>query len=291
MKRRLISVILFALVAAAASSTVLYKIISANSQPAVRAAATRVIVAARDLNAGAVVGEEDVRTADWPASSASQWLARKEDVVGRGLIGAINKDEPFGESRLAGKGAGAGLASRIPSGMRLVAVHADELSGLSRIIAPGMHVDVISSGASGNPGGQNMVTRTILQNIEVFSTGQNVEHDARDKPAAVQSFDLLVTPPQAEVLSQAVAQSRIQLVLRNPLDKGSFVPELIPPARVPFDTPPPKRPKAALPAPAVRSVATPAELPRQSPPTVEVIHGAKRTFSVVSSAAEPETKQ
>ncbi len=186
MKRRLISVILFALVAAAASSTVLYKILSANAQPAVKAASMQVLVAVRNLSAGAMVGEDDVRAADWPVAGGSQWMARREDVVGRGLLAAIGKDEPFTESRLAEKGAGAGFASRIPPGMRVVAVRADELSGLSRVMLPGMHVDVISTGTSGSPNAQGAITRTILQNIEVFSTGQNVERDAKDKPAAVQ---------------------------------------------------------------------------------------------------------
>src|SRR5882724_11277060 len=108
MKRRLITVILFAVLAAAASSTLLYKIISGSSQNTVKAAPARVFVATRDLIAGSMIGEADIRQADWSLTGGLPWIGRREDIVGRGLLGAIGKDEPFAESRLAAKGSGAG---------------------------------------------------------------------------------------------------------------------------------------------------------------------------------------
>ena len=183
MKRRLITVILFAVLAATISSTVLYRIISANSQPTVQAGTAKVFVAARDLTAGTVVANADVREVEWPVAGGSPWIRRRTDVVGRELMSTIGKDEPFADVRLAPKGAAAGPASRIPRGMRAVAVHVDELTGLSRFILPGMHVDVISTGAQGP---QGMQARTILQDVEVFSNGQSL--DSKDKPAGVPRF-------------------------------------------------------------------------------------------------------
>ena len=104
--------------------------------------------------------------------------------------------------------------------MRAVAVRVDELTGLNRLIMSGMRVDVISTGSAPGMNGQGMVTRTILQNVEVLSTGQDAERNSKDKGVPVQAVNLLVTPQQAEILSLAVAQNRIQLVLRNPLDKA-----------------------------------------------------------------------
>ena len=281
MKRRLITVILFAVLAAAGSSTMLYKLISSNTPRPVKAATATVLVAARDLTAGALVGEEDVREAQWPVTEGSSWLGKRQDVVGRGLMTAIQKDEPFAESRLAAKGAGAGIASKIPPGMRAIAVHVDELTGLSRFILAGMHVDVISTGTSG----QGMVSRTILQNVEVFSTGQDIQRDSKDKPVGVPVFNLLVTPQDAEILSQAVAQNRIELVLRNPLDKVNFQPAQVAAAHV-AATPQPKAP--SRPKPAEVRPAPPVVAP---PPTVEIIHGTKRTVDTVSAAGDPEPKQ
>ena len=62
------------------------------------------------------------------------------------------------------------------------------------------------------------MTKTLLQNIEVLSAGQDFKKDAEGKPVTVQVVNLLVTPEQAEKLSLARSQTTIQLVLRNPLD-------------------------------------------------------------------------
>jgi pilus assembly protein CpaB len=285
MQRRLITVILFALVAALLSSTVLYKVISANASRPTKDLTTQVLVASRDLEAGALVGKGDVQAVEWHSAVSPKWIGRREDIVGRGLVAGINKDEPFPENRLAAKGAGAGLTSRIPSGMRAVAVHVDELSGLNRFIMSGMHVDVISNRSVSEASGQGMVTRTILQNVEVLSTGEDADRGSKDRPTPVQTVNLLVTPQQAEVLSQAVAQNRIQLVLRNPLDQAFAALGLTSDA----PTAEKKVVKVARVAPAkpVEKI-IPVEQPK--PPTVEVIHGTKKVISVVGPA-DQEPKQ
>jgi pilus assembly protein CpaB len=291
MKRRLISVILFAVLAALVSSTLIYKMISGSSTQVAIAKTAPVLVAVRDLDPGAVVIDGDVTSVEWPAADGAPWIAQKTNVVGRALLTSVAKGEPFSESRLAAKGSGGGLASRIPPGMRVVAVHVDELTGLSRFIFPGMHVDVISTGAASGQNAQAVVTRTILQNIEVLSSGDPVARDAKDKAAAVPVFNLIVTPKQAEILSQAVAQTRIQLVLRNPLDKSSVVAELASPEPV---APVVRRPQMRVPAPVAKPIEekkVTAEAPPAPPPmpTVEVIHGDKRAISTVSPVTGSET--
>jgi pilus assembly protein CpaB len=281
MQRRLVSVIVFAVLAATISSTILYKIITNGTARPVKGATAQVFVATHELNAGALLGDADVREVSWPVTGDSPWVGKRADVIGRALLTPLGKGEPVAESRLAPKGAGAGMASRIPSGMRAVAVHVDELTGLSRFIFPGMHVDVISTGGNGIRG---VAAHTILQNVEVFTTNQL---DPKEKPTGPPVFNLLVTPRQAEVLSQAVAQSRIELVLRNPMDTGTIAAD-VPPE-------PPVRPaRAAAPRPApppkVIVAAAPPPPPPPAPlPTIEIIHGTKRTVSTVPPGG-PETK-
>jgi pilus assembly protein CpaB len=90
-----------------------------------------------------------------------------------------------------------------------------------------MRVDVL---VSGNPPGSDqsvgVVTKTILQNIQVLSAGTDYQKDSTGKPQQVQVVTLLVTPAQAQTLSLASNQLKIQLVLRNPMDtKVAEVPE------------------------------------------------------------------
>jgi pilus assembly protein CpaB len=82
-----------------------------------------------------------------------------------------------------------------------------------------MRVDILISGnPPNNNASQGSLTRTLLQNIEVLSAGQDFKKDNEGKPLGVGVVNLLVTPEQAEMLSLASNQTVIQLVLRNPLD-------------------------------------------------------------------------
>ena len=51
-----------------------------------------------------------------------------------------------------------------------------------------------------------------------MKAGTDIQKDTEGKPKQVEVVNLLVTPEQAELLSLAATQTRIQLVLRNPLD-------------------------------------------------------------------------
>src|SRR5215469_7622948 len=105
--------------------------------------------------------------------------------------------------------------------MRACAVRVDEVVGVAGFVTPGMRVDVLVSGVPPGQQGNNQQTEThtILQNIEVLSAGTDIQKDQEGKPQQVQVVNLLVNPEQAEVLSLASnGQTRIQLVLRNPLD-------------------------------------------------------------------------
>src|ERR1019366_4000886 len=179
----------------------------------------RIALATRDLEVGTILKDEDVKVEDWPGAVPAGATARAQDLVGRGVTTAIYAREPMIDSRLAPKGAGGCLAAMIPQGMRAVAVRVNEVVGVAGFVVPGMHVDILISGNSpGGNGNLGTLTKTMLQNIEVLSAGQDFKKDAEGKPIMVQVVNLLVTPEQAEQLSLASNQTTIQLILRNPLD-------------------------------------------------------------------------
>jgi len=221
MNKRFMAVLGFAFVVASGASLMLYRLMSKGGQSTKAAPATvRVVVATRDLELGTVLKEEDLRLDDWLGELPAGASARTQDLVGRGVITKIFAKEPVLEVRLAPKGAGGGFAAIIPKGMRAVAVPVNEVVGVAGFVVPGMHVDVLISGTPPNePSDLGTLTKTLLQNIEVLSAGQDYKKDAEGKPITVQVVNLLVTPDQAEQLSLASHQTTIQLVLRNPLDR------------------------------------------------------------------------
>jgi pilus assembly protein CpaB len=219
MNRRFVGVLIFAFVVALGFSTVFYRLLVHQSQTTSAARTTvRLALATKDLEVGAILRDADVKIEDWPGAVPAGATARPQDLVGRGVTTTIYAREPIIDSRLAPKGAGGGLAAMIPQGMRAVAVRVNEVVGVAGFVVPGMHVDVLISGNS--PGGNlGTLTKTMLQNIEVLSAGQDFKKDAEGKPVMVQVVNLLVTPEQAEQLSLASNQTTIQLILRNPLDR------------------------------------------------------------------------
>ena len=129
------------------------------------------------------------------------------------MISNIYSGEPILDNRLAPMGSGGGLAATIKEGMRACAIKVDEVVGVAGFVTPGMRVDVLVSGVPPDQGNsQETQTRTILQNIEVLSAGQDIQKDAEGKPQSVQVVNLLVTPEQAQILALASNQMKIQLV-------------------------------------------------------------------------------
>jgi len=276
MNRRFVGVLAFAFVVASIASLLLYRLLI-NRPPAAKAAqaTVQIALATRDIEIGAVLKEGDVRLSDWPGQMPGGAITNPQDAIGRGVTTAVYSKEPIIESRLAPKGAGGGLAATIPQGMRAVAVRVNEVVGVAGFVVPGMRVDVLVSG--NKPGNQTAgtMTRTLLQNIEVLSAGQDFKKDTEGKPVAVQVVNLLVTPEQAEQLSLASNMTTIQLVLRNPLDRevvktpGTAMEYLFAGGGRPAPAPAPRR---VAPKPVEQAVAP----PKAEPFVMEIIQGTKK---------------
>src|SRR5580704_8938728 len=177
MYRRLVFVLIFAVAVAGLSSVVLYQVVIASVQKQPKATGNQLLVAAHDLSVGDLIRETDVKEITWSGEPVANALVKMDAVVGRGTVAPIYAGEPILEGRLAARGAGAGLAATIPVGKRAVALRVNEVVGLAGFVMPGMRVDVLVAGNV--PGSTNpmsgTLSRTVLQNIEVLSAGQNIE--------------------------------------------------------------------------------------------------------------------
>ncbi|HEX5235139.1 MAG TPA: Flp pilus assembly protein CpaB [Silvibacterium sp.] len=220
MNRRLLTILLSAFVIAALCSLVVFRVVNHRivGNPMVRT--TRVVAAAADIKLGSIIKDKDLTTIEIAGSLPQGAIVKPQDALGRGVLSNLYAGEPILTNRLATPGSGGGLAATIPQGMRAAAIKVDEVVGVAGFVTPGMRVDVL---ISGNPPGtttnpQGTITKTLLQNIEVLSAGTDIQKDAEGKPQQVQVVNLLVSPPQAELLSLAGNETHIQLVLRNPLD-------------------------------------------------------------------------
>ncbi len=219
MNRKLLTILLISFVIAGGCAFLVYRIVGARIASSKPVLTTKVVAAASDIKLGTVLSAPDLTTTDIQGTVPKGAILKPESVIGRGVISDIYQGEPILESRLAPQGSGGGMASTIPNGMRAMAVRVDQVVGVAGFVTPGLRVDVLASGVPpGAEGNQGTETKTILQNIQVLSAGTDIQKDAEGKPQQVQVVNLLVTPEQAQTLSLATTELRIQLVLRNPLD-------------------------------------------------------------------------
>jgi len=96
--------------------------------------------------------------------------------------------------------------------MRALTVRVNDVVGVAGFVMPGMRVDVLVTGKP--PGQEGVVTTTVLQSILVLTAGTTIQPDARGQAINAPNVTLLVTPDQAEILTLASSEGRIQLVLR-----------------------------------------------------------------------------
>ena len=236
---------------------------------------TAVIVAASDLQLGAELRREDLRVLQWPSNAVPMGsFSKPEDLVGRGLIQPVTMNEAFLPTKLASKEAGAGLPPVIPPGYRALSVRVNDVIGVAGYVLPGTHVDVV---VTINPTQQptEVTSKVVLTNVQVLASGTKIEQNENNKPIQVSVVTLLVSPDEAEKLTLASTEGKIQLALRNPLDKTAPATPGIKPAPLVASGMAPMRV-------ASRAVRSAPVAPPPPMPTVEIIRGDKRSHEVVA---------
>ncbi len=284
-RSRIVMTLMLALVVAGLASFLVFK--QLNRLPVkANVAVRRVVMASKDLNVGEKLAEEDLRLAEWVVGEPPKGSFFKvQDAIGRAVLYPTFKDEIILGSRLASADAGAGMAAVIPEGMRAVSIRVDDVVAVAGFVGPGSKVDILLTGVSmvGSQGNESM-TKTILENVQVLAAGQKIQPDARGTPEKVSVVTLLCTIDQASKVTLAQSEGKIQLVLRNPTDtlkvdgtagvarRSLFgvtptpaPPRLIAVKRTPAPPPPPPPPPAII-------IQTPL-----ISATIEVLSGGKKT--------------
>jgi pilus assembly protein CpaB len=246
-----------------------------------------VVVAARPLSVGTNVKPADIKlvkiaTTAFPKGA----FGKAEEVIDRPVISNVLLDEPILEGRLAVRGSGLGLAPVIPVGMRAVTVRVNDVTGIAGFVLPGMRVDVLVTGRP--PSADGTITATCLQNILVLSAGTTIQPDARGQTIQAATVTLLASPDEAETLTLANNEGRIQLVLRNGSDHtiektpGRDIGELygVRGVRKKVAAEPAPRPRAR---PVVAAAPTAPPLPPPPPDQIIVIRGTTKTVETVGA--------
>jgi pilus assembly protein CpaB len=248
-------------------------------------AASKVVVAAVDIDLGSKVTPQMLTTVDWPSGSVPPGAFKEvKDVQDRVVRVGLNRGEAVLDRKLMPAGAQGGLSAVIAEGKRAMTVRVNDVVGVAGFALPGNYVDVMVNAQreAGKGEAPVPVSMTVLEHVLVLAVAQEANRD-ETKPKVVNAVTLELSPADAEKLDLARSVGTLSLVLRNQLDKhlvatpGISKQQLFSPGLMTarMDAPP-ARP---APAPAVRRVAVPATVAALEPrDCVEVVSHGKRAL-------------
>jgi len=195
-----------------------------------------VVVASTELRAGSPVTADSLLLKDWPQDSVPAGAFHTvEDLLakhkGSAATVGILAGEPVVSARLSSNKQGTGIASLIHKNMRAIAIKVNDSVGYTGLVYPGAYVDVIAT--IRDPQGRGPSARIAVQNARVLSLGMDADVATRkirkrksDRFSGAQDqggtfVTLEVSPEDAETLSIARNEGKIDLILRNGADDAT----------------------------------------------------------------------
>jgi pilus assembly protein CpaB len=196
------------------------------------------------IAAGEPLRKEDLRLSMWPQSAIPVGAYQTVDALlksSRVPLIPFVKGEPILQSHLSESKSGIGIAPLIEKDHRAMTIRVDDQVALARLVYPGARVDVISTIREQVGAKSRVIARTVIQNARVLAVGEDIDpltSNRRKKPAtggqggggglgmeggtesreARGVVTLSLRPEEAERLSLASREGRIDLVLRGPQD-------------------------------------------------------------------------
>jgi pilus assembly protein CpaB len=146
-----------------------------------------------------------------------------EDLKGKVALVTMAPGQMVTERQVQSRGPELGLAYSVKPPLRAVTVALDQIIGVAGFAKPGNHVDVLATFTTD----YGMVTRTVLQDVEILAVGNEVQPNEVDPKTGKQAqakpekptATLAVLPGEAEKLILAENRGKLRLALRAVDDK------------------------------------------------------------------------
>jgi pilus assembly protein CpaB len=203
-----------------------------------------ILVATKDISAGAKLKREDVKWQAWPEDAVFSGVYKKSDypdvtkldIYDQMVSRPIIKGEPITAAAIiADSKAGSMIAAKMMPGMRAISVKINAETGVSGFVGPGDRVDVLltyqikargeTQRAAENIA-QRIATQTILSNVRVLAVDQTAKEDANREIKIGKNATLEVTKEQAQLIALSAKMGDLSLTLRrvgdvdNPADRS-----------------------------------------------------------------------
>lgn len=195
-----------------------------------------VVVAAHGLSAGTLTRDTDFTVKALPVADVPPEAIVNGPGVLDGLRGAlvrayIDANQPVLAGDILRPRDRGFLAAVLKPGMRAVSVGVNAVTGVSGLIWPGDHVDVLlTQHIQAAALGQSVFSETVLQNVRVIAIDQKITQGASNgtdkggaaaQPHLYRTVTLEVTPSGAEKISVAQRLGPLSLSVRPASDEAA----------------------------------------------------------------------
>jgi pilus assembly protein CpaB len=194
---------------------------------------TTVLVAADTIPSGTLIDKKMVKEIDVSDNSIlGDYINDSSKIIGKYTKQTIYKNEGFNEGKLLDK-SGDELSLKIDNNNRAVSINVTGDSGVSDLLKPGDHVDIVVYMAEKKDGAKVVrpdEAKILLQNIELLAVDKQLNRDAKtddkvsDKEKILTNYLVTLSIPISELEKLVLAQSigTIKLALR-PLNDDNIM--------------------------------------------------------------------
>ncbi len=171
----------------------------------------RVVAAAKDIPAGCKLSFANLHYVEMPKQYFKEGMLQGyENVVGKYTRTFVSAREPFAINALmSGNG---GLTGDLPKGSRAITLKFTDETSVDSQVRSGDRVDVVATSTYQS----KKYTKTIAQNLlVVLSTPKEALLSETGHSQDGNKVTLAVSPTDAELLSEAVENSKLRLTLRS----------------------------------------------------------------------------
>lgn len=190
---------------------------AANQALVERFAVSTIIVAAKDLPAGAKIEPDSVKYAEALKSQVTANTVDPEtlrNILGRTLQVELKEGDTVLLTAVEGAGSGNAVAGKIPPGKRLVTLQVKDKAAQKGWIKPNDRVDVI---ATMELPGRGQTAFTLLEDVTLVSVGKASVWDGGQATEGTE-IGFYSAPRDVEFISFAERHGEFSLSLRNPQD-------------------------------------------------------------------------
>ena len=175
----------------------------------------QVIIATTKIPMGATITANQVKLAPYLMAPPEGTFNVVADVIGKVAQVELDASMPIQAKNIVNADR-VGVENRIKDGMRAMAIRVDEASSVAGFATPGSVVDivaVVTPTTNSKP-----VSKVIVQNLRVLANGTQMHARTEAQGRVGNTVTLEVSPAQAEILTLAMREGTLHLLLRRHAD-------------------------------------------------------------------------